>query len=481
MADFAGFVGPAYSARSIYQDDQELINWYIEIDPLKEEGERGRSTLYPTPGLTQQLNLGTSAEVRGMYVPFGGTTLYVVSGNTLFSVNSSFLATAIGTLGTNSTPVSMVDNRICLYIVDGSNRYTYTYATGVFTNVGTSDGGFIGANKVDYVDDFIVYNCPNNNQWGCTSPLSGVSPNLSFSSKDSSPDNIVSLIADHRQILLIGETTTEQWINVGSFPFPFQRIPGTSMQHGCAAQNSVTLLGESTAWLACDLSGSPVVIHMVGYQPQRISTHAVENDISNGMTVSDAIGFRYRENGHEFYMLTFPTQDKTWCYDLATQEWHKRASIDTLNIMHRHRANCFAYFQGLNLVGDFSNGLIYSLDKNNYTDNGNPILRLRRAPHITNGLNRVFHESLQIQFQPGVGLVTGQGSIPKCMLRWSNDGGSTYSNPYFINIGAIGQYRNRAIKKQLGLARDRIYEVSITDPVFAAIISAELTISTGDD
>ena len=480
MGDFVGFVGPAYSAPSIYQDVQELINWYIEVDPAKKAGERGFTALYPTEGLTLQLSLGTSAEVRGMYVPAGGSTLYVVSGNTLFSVSSGFVATAIGTLSSYSTPVSMVDNRICLYLVDGANRYTYTYATSTFANVGAGDGAFNGANKVDYVDDFFVYNDPQSNQWGCSSPLSGVSPVLSFSSKDSSPDNIVSLICDHRQVLLIGEYTTEQWINVGSFPFPFQRIPGVSMQHGCAAQNSVTLFGESTAWLAQDISGAPVVIHMNGYQPQRISTHAVENDITGGV-ISDAIGFRYRYNGHEFYILTFPTQDKTWVFDLATQEWHKRAWVDTSNTLHRIRANCFCYFQGLNLVGDWQNGIIYSLDPENYTDNGNPILRLRRAPHITNDLNRVTHNSLQIQFQPGVGLSTGQGSNPKCMMRWSDDGGSTYSNSYFVNIGAIGQYKNRAIKKQLGMARDRVYEVSITDPVYAAIVSAEIMLTPSDD
>jgi hypothetical protein len=105
---------------------------------------------------------------------------------------------------------------------------------------------------------------------------------------------------------------------------------------------------------------------------------------------------------------------------------------------------------------------------------------MRRTPHLTQELNRVFYEFLQVQFQPGVGLVSGQGSDPKIMLRWSDDGGSTWSSYYNIPIGKIGAFKNRATKRQMGFARDRVYEVTITDPVRAVIISAEIIAEAGD-
>jgi hypothetical protein len=67
------------------------------------------------------------------------------------------------------------------------------------------------------------------------------------------------------------------------------------------------------------------------------------------------------------------------------------------------------------------------------------------------------------------------------MLRWSNDGGSTWSKEYWVSIGSIGRYKNRAIWRRLGMARDRIFEVSITDPVKAVIVSANLKASSGDN
>lgn len=482
MADFAGFVGPAYKAPSVYQDAQECINWYVEIDPTKEDGARGKNALYPTPGLIQQIQLNI-AEVRGMYSKAGGNTLYIVCGSTLYSVNSSLVATSIGSLASSSGQVSMNEqtasngSTLALFISDGANRYVYTYSTSALATV--RDGGFTGAGKVDYVDGFVVYNNPGTNQWGCTSFEATSSQALSYAIKASAADNIVTLITDHREVFLLGEKTTEVWVNVGAFPFPFDIVPGTSIQHGCAAKYSVAKLAESIAWLSQDTRGQAIVINLAGYQPKRISTHAVENDIGSGV-INDAIAYTYQQGGHEFYVLTFPTQDKTWVYDLSTQEWHKRASRDSMNVLHRHWSNCHAVFQGLSLVGDYANGKIYALDRNTYTDNGTAIQRLRRTPHMTDGLNRVFYEHLQVQFAPGVGLVTGQGSAPQIMLRWSDDGGSTWSSYYFLPIGKIGEFKNRAIKRKMGWARDRVYEVSITDPVNAVLVSAELIASKGD-
>jgi hypothetical protein len=130
-------------------------------------------------------------------------------------------------------------------------------------------------------------------------------------------------------------------------------------------------------------------------------------------------------------------------------------------------------------VGDYANGTIYQLDKANYTDSGQYIRRIRRAPHLTTDLQRQYFDELQIQFQPGVGTVTTDN--PQAMLRWSNDGGSTWSNEYWVSIGKQGRYKNRAIWRRLGTARDRIFEVQVSDPINAVIVSANLKASAGDN
>jgi hypothetical protein len=86
----------------------------------------------------------------------------------------------------------------------------------------------------------------------------------------------------------------------------------------------------------------------------------------------------------------------------------------------------------------------------------------------------------------GAEIITNQytatpGYDPQAMLRWSNDGGSTFSNEHWVTIGKIGQYLNRAIWRRLGWSRDRIFEVVVSDPIKAVIVSANLKASAGDN
>lgn len=482
MPDF-GFVGPSYTAPSIYQDDQECINWYLEVDPNKSPGgngkppERGRYTLYPTPGLTLKVT-PVAAEVRGMRAYPDGTSMLAIVGSALYTISSTFVATVVGALATTSGPIHITDNGLAAYFVDGANRYSFTFAGAVFATIGAADGAFTGGIRADEVDNYIIYSRPNSQQWAATSALLTTTPALSFSSKDGSPDPIAALIVVNRNVYLLGTKNSEVWIDVGNFPFPFQRIPGTSMQHGCAAPASVALLGDSFAFVSQDERGQSLILMANGYTLTQISNHAVTNSLV-GQVISDAVAYTYQMSGHEFYVVSFPTADLTWVYDLSTQFWHKWLSIDAFNVYHRHRSNCMAIFQGFTLVGDYSNGRIYALDNTVYTEAEGVIRRLRRVPHLVTDFNQQFFEQLQIQFQPGVGLSTGQGSDPQAMLRWSNDGGSTWSSEHWKSIGLQGKYKNRAIWRRLGTARDRIFEVAISDPVRAVIISSNLEASSG--
>jgi hypothetical protein len=79
-----------------------------------------------------------------------------------------------------------------------------------------------------------------------------------------------------------------------------------------------------------------------------------------------------------------------------------------------------------------------------------------------------------VDIEAGVGINSGQGSAPVMQLRWSDDGGHTWSNGHDMQLGAMGKYRYRAYRTRLGISRDRVYEVSLTDPVKLAILGAEL-------
>jgi len=235
-------------------------------------------------------------------------------------------------------------------------------------------------------------------------------------------------------------------------------------------------------WLGSDARGRGIVYRANGYTGTRISTHAIEWQIQQYGDLSDAIGYTYQQDGHAFYVLVFPSANATWVYDVATQAWHERAGwVD--GEFTRHRGNCQMAFNNEIVIGDYENGNLYAFDLDVYADNGAAQRWLRSWRAMPAGADNTFrstHHMLQLEGETGVGLNSGQGEDPQVMLRWSDDGGHTWSNEHWRSMGRIGAHGYRTIWRRLGMTmkiRDRVYEVSGTDPVKIFITAAELLVS----
>lgn len=482
-----GLVGQAYDAPDPYQDSQRLINWYVEIS--QDARSKTAKALLGCPGLNPLLTLTATSEVRGGWVLPGGLKAVVVAGNQAFLVTvtvpptqtsiAQFSTTFIGTLLTNSGQVCIRDNGAGGYvvIVDGGNGYTYNIATTAFATI--VDPGFLGADRVAFIDGWLIFNRPGTQAFYTTGPIpyTITFPGAFFALKDSSSDNLITHMENNRELWLIGERASEVWYNAGGANFAFSRIPGVAPQIGCAAKHSIARFGNSLMWLGRSERGENIVIQTNQYGYKDISTRAIEKEITSYPLVSDAFAFTYEEEGHLFYVLTFPTADKTWVYDGSSNMWHQRASFTTATGQyHRFRGNCFINMQNLRIVGDFTSGQLHQMSRSFYSDAGQPLIASRRCPHIWSAEDRkrIFAASLQVEFAPGVGLQTGQGSLPRAMLSISYDYGATFGTQYFLNIGNTGQYKNRAIRRRLSTARDMVFDISISDPVRRDIVGATL-------
>ena len=467
-------LGQAYVARSVNAVDNRMVNLYPEATP---ENGKTAGFLNRAPGLRFLATLG-GGPVRGLW-QFGAYG-YAVSGNTLYRVDSAWTATVLGTVS-GSGPVSMSDNGTQLFVACNPRSYIYNATTSVFAEI--TDPDFPGAVTVGYLDGYFVFNEPNSQKIWITQLLDGTSVDpLDFASAEGSPDGLLAVAIDHREAWLFGTNTVEVWYDSGAAAFPLERIQGAFNELGCAAPYSVAKMDNGLFWLGSDARGNGMVYRANGYTGQRISTHAVEYAIQSYATISDAIGYTYQQDGHSFYVLLFPTGDATWVYDVATGGWHERARFEN-GQFYRHASNCQMNYNGEIVVGDYDNGNLYAFDLDVYADNGNPQKWLRSWRALSsdqNTLKRTAQHSLQLDCETGVGLATGQGSNPQAMLRWSDDGGHTWSNEHWTSMGAIGSFGTRAIWRRLGMTekiRDRVYEVSGTDPVKVAIVGAELSIS----
>ena len=538
-------LGSAYVARSINAADNRMVNLFPEVIP---EGGKEAGFLNRAPGLNFLQTVGTGP-IRALWAhQTNGSDFYVVSGQEVYKLTSLTAAPILLGRVSGAGPVSIADNGTQIFFACNPDGYIYNETTGVFAQI--TDPDFAGAVTVAYLDGYFVFNQPNSQIIWVSQLLDGTSVDpLDFASAEGSPDGVVGIIADHRELWVFGTDSVEVWYDSGATDFPLTRIQGAFNEIGCVSAYTIAKMDNGLFWLGTDARGQGIVYRANGYTGVRISTHAIEYAIAQYGNISDAIAYTYQQEGHAFYVLTFPSGNATWVYDVSTQAWHERAGWDNGEFT-RHRSNCQCNFGGNIIVGDYENGNIYTFDLDIYADNGDiqKWLRSWRAlPTGTNNLKRTAHHSLQLDCEAGVGLnlypaydsenidteagldlvaeyvqtylttqsgvtlttesgdgfeplgqyelsdtdITGYnlttiaypaapGYDPQVMLRWSDDGGHTWSNEHWSPIGKIGVYGQRTFWRRLGMTlklRDRVYELSGTDPNKIAIMGAELIIS----
>lgn len=478
MTRIALISGP-YQARSLIASAQRSVNLYPESNSGDPQAPVPTTT-YPCPG-TNLFGTSTSNRVvRQLYRSTAGK-LYSVIGPNVYFVDDGGVRHQIGTIADKLTTCFFSDNGLAIVLVDGS---TIGYAIDMTNNAfGTIiDPSFLGADYIAYFDSFFCFNRPNTNQFyislsfpDFTLLTTGTSFDpLDIAAKAGGADNIVGIVQSQPYLMLIGALTSEPWYNTGAADFTFGRVPGTFIPHGCVAKYSIVSQDIFVYWLSQDAQGYTIVLQAKGSEVTRISTHAIEADFSSYQNVTDCIAMCYQQQGHTFIIFTFPTDSKTWGYEVATGEWHERAWTDLNGNLQRHRMNCCAFAYNKNLVGDWQDGNIYILDPNTYTDVGNPIVFIRTFPHMLNDGNRAVYNKFIVDIQTGT--ITDD-SVPLLTLKWSDDRGVTFNEGVTKSMGKAGDYIAQVVYWRLGMARDRVFELSWSAPVRTALNGAFIEIT----
>lgn len=394
------------------------------------------------------------------------------------------MATEVGTIAAGVTPVSMVDNGVYMLVVNGGVPPTecgwkVDIATHVFSVY--DDPNFLGANAVWFLDTFFLFNQPGTQFW-YQSESNSISINgLAIAAKTTYQDNTANICIVRQNVWVFGtQRATEIWYNAGGSPFSFQRAPQTLIEHACGAVYSPIAIGLAMFWLAVDQQGKGVLFRGEGFDAKRISTWAIENELRQYPRLDDALSFSYQIGGHYFWVLVFPTADKCWVFDDTTQQFHEWLWLDGNGELHRPRATCHTYGYGKNIVGDWENGKLYELSFDALTDASGPIMRLRSWPHNIMGIDwqgqaisadgkTLIHNQFIADIEVGTDTPADEAVVPQISLRWSDTRGASWGNAVMRGIGAGGQYLTQPQWRQLGLARDRIYELSWSEAVVTAL------------
>lgn len=472
-----GFIGPTYVLAHPMASVQRLVNLYPEMN---EAGPRKGNVarFVGAPGLRLRATIA-DGPIRGVYRATTGQ-LFVVSGNLLCELLSDFTASLRGgTIGSTTGRVTLADDGTRLLIGDGtSTAYQADLTVGAsVAPVADADcpGGYL-----TWQDGYFIHTVPNTGRIAISGLNDVTYDALDTATAEGRPDLLVMVISVNRQLWLFGEQTTEVWWNSGDADFPFTRIEGGFLETGTVAAATCVRAGGSVVWVGSDERGRGTVWHAQGYQPARISTHAVEFALSGYSRLAEASAFAYQQGGHEFYVLSVPGTDDetetggTWVYDFSTSQWHERMYLNADDGEEPHRACVSAVAFGQVVVGDREDGRIYTFELDYYLDGGDPIRRVRQTPHVDQGEKLIRFNSFELQAEPGVGLE--DGSVPLVTLSWSDDGGHTWSNEHErdASMGAIGEYLTRVKWRRLGAGRNRVFRLATSAPVAVTWLGAEL-------
>lgn len=452
------FVGQSYHMKDWAVDCQRTLNLYPQI---VESGNAPQvSALLPTPGLISVYEL--SGPVRGLYTTNEG--ILAVAGRKLY-----LLGDAIKEIGeiVGSDIVKFADNRIDVMITSLFQTYAFNLESKKLKVV--KGGGFLGAEDVTFLDSrFIILN-PNSDQIQWSGLLNTEFSALGYATAEASSDKLVRIVTQNGQLWLIGERTTEIWHSTGNADQPFLRVSGAYINCGCVAKNSLAQFGTSLIWLSQTDVGNGQIVMTEGYQVRRISNHAIEQEFASYSRLDDAVAYSYQQEGHSFYVISFPTENKTWCYDGTTGMWHERSYYNSEAQHERHRSQAHCFYKGKHYVGDHTNGVIYELSLNAETDNGRLIMRERVTPVINPQAQRLIFDELEILIQAGQQL----NREPIVMLDWSDDHGQTWSFDRQETLGKVGEWNKRVIFRRLGQAFNRVFRLRLTDTSRLIILGAK--------
>ena len=434
-----GIAGPSHIPYSESADSQRSANLFSEnVGPLG----KARVVLYGTPGLKRRVNLADGAGVKTIFYDTTTRRVFTVKLKTDGSVHLSELTTttiladtetdrglllsAAGTM----VPTCIISNGTQLLIIcpEASKAFLFVLASNTLTDITSSvgegeprwgafqDGYFIA---LDANGKFYLSSINDGATWDATD----------VATPEASPDSATMLVSDGNHLWIFGPESVELWRNSGRVDSPFEPVKHLTFSKGLLYTYSVAMLNDRIFWVTRHQSGGAVVVDGSDYRGRVVSNHAVANALqSTGITGAAPVAWGHQHMGHFFYVLTFPDDGMTWAYDVGLDPvsgWHERFYLAG-DDEEAHRARCCEFVGGeegaakAHLVGDRANGKIYVLDMDTYSDDGEPIRRVRRAQHLSNEMNRIAFHELELDVEQGVGRA-------EYNLRFSNNGGKLFS------------------------------------------------------
>jgi hypothetical protein len=441
----------SYRSRSLPLSAQRMVNCYLEPAPPL---AKTFAAVVQSYGIDALSTVGIGP-IRGGIVL--NDVPYVVSGTKLFRLNSLGVGTELGSIP-GSAYVDMAG--------DETNVMLVTAGVGYYWNGSSlqavADPDLPPIDWVEVLDGYFIVGETDSGRFYVSANRNPASWDaLDFSTAEKYPDHNVGCVVNQGEAVIFGKESGEVFYDSGDADFPLSRTPNGNFEIGLMSRFGAAKADNGIYFIGHD----GIVYWLSGYQPVRKSTHAVEQWIE-ACVDKDFYAMAWAEAGHKFFSLT--STDGTFVFDISADLWHERESFGVDRWRPLFVLRAFNQW----IVGDYASNKLGTLSPGTFSEWGEVLRSSCASPAVSEDNRRINHTRLELVFESGVGLTSGQGSDPQVMLRWSDDGGRTWSNEKWRGLGAIGDFRHRSCWNRLGQARDRVYEYAISDPIRRTLILA---------
>ncbi len=445
MSRVTFIAGNSQDASNVAANPARMVNCYIE--GLK-QGSKSVYTIRPVPGQAAFADLGTPL-LREMREVNG--TLYAVANGALYSVQSDGQHTQLGAIADDEV-TTISGNKDSVVVT--ANNTLHVWDGGAVSE--PTGGAFVAVGSAEFFDFYTVMSESNGSRFQWTATAAPETLNgLYFADAESSSDSILRVQADDN-LWLFGERTTEVWVNSGQSGANAFTSRIASFKVGLQTARSVVKMTSGFFFVGHD--GVPYITN--GLTPQPLVHPGVETAIRE-KTIDRCM---YYEVGHHKMAVIRFTDAPAWVFDVATGEWHERATGVNL-APWEVVSTAFAYGKWYAAT---NGGKIYEMART-ATDIDYPLKRQITALPLTMGGDPFTVDRLELIGEYGA---SSLGRVATVFLEKSRDGGKTWADPSERSIGDIADYSTRAVWRALGYAENQMtFRFSMTDPVDMPLLS----------
>jgi hypothetical protein len=445
-----------------------LINAYAAAES---DGSRSRIVQRRVPGLRPAFTAGSSTFRGAVLVD---NTLYVSNGDKIYSVTKAAGVYTVmqltGTMpGTGPCFMARNMNATPQILIVHSNGMSQIAAGAV---ADFTDPDLPAPNSISFMDSYFLPTIESGYVFA-----SGVN-DITFSAVDKSraegaPDGLLRSVPSGSSLLLMGTTSIEFWsdtANATGFPFTRSSVLRVGLWGRYAVAGYEEGFTEGVMFVANDNS-----VRMVsGYDAVPISNPDLEAliaAIDDHDTIEASV---YVDRGRPVFVISSPSW--TWEYCTTTKQWNERKSLG----QNRWRAHggILAFDEWLTF--DTSTNDVYRIDATFARENADQLVFEVRSTQAHRFPARAEIKRSSFDMMTGVGIAAGIDPIettPKVQISWSDDGGITFGNPIFRDLGRQGEIRgidvrNCGLTKRLG----RQWKIVVADPVDVALYGGAVDI-----